>query len=364
MGKNNSVNRVSTLMLVFMFALAFALTCALPFAPLCKAEAQAPSSPAYPRDMQKSWAREHIAFCVDRGIMKGSTDGYFYPENNVTYAQFFTIAVRLIKENSLLKPLPSKTDPGSFPKKGSDDCAKLEQILGKQLFDTLTKINEGSYAGTDALSKLDEIYLLVASSKDSSLGLRTIIEDVKSRHAFRVLNMEKGDSGEKLEVLKSCFGVSEGHHPWADEYVAEWFKYIYYCTPAYNKKFYKFSSGLDKNVSRGFVFAVFDEILSSSIDAYACAEAEEHFTDVEKDYRGIAANLYRSGIATGYEDKTLRPYNEIKRGEIAAIIHRVLNYIDEKRKPSSQQQSQQLEDFIPNFDKFLEIPGESAGSQQ
>ena len=71
--------------------------------------------------MENHWAKNVIAYCVQRGVMGGYEDGTFRPENYITRAEAMTMINRMLNrlpedEADLLKGMKTWSDnkPGTW----------------------------------------------------------------------------------------------------------------------------------------------------------------------------------------------------------------------------------------------------------
>lgn len=89
------------------------------------------------------------------------------------------------------------------------------------------------------------------------------------------------------------------------------------------------------------------------------SSAQSVFTDTNSDY--IQA-LYEAGIVNGYADNTFRPNKTLERSELAAIVHRIYNYVSSRYDDVTSDSNISLRtseagiSFIKSAEGFAEKP--------
>lgn len=140
-------------------------------------------------------------------------------------------------------------------------------------------------------------------------------------------------AGYKLGLIKEVYNSPMDYsdmdvNHWSYTYVISFYEYM-----EKNYKNYKFKDVFkgpnfepNKAITREEAIAITGVLCRNSI-----YDNELQFIDVNRGYKyyNEVKNLYNSGIITGYEDNILRLYNNITRGESAALIRRIYDDINQ-----------------------------------
>lgn len=138
-------------------------------------------------------------------------------------------------------------------------------------------------------------------------------------------------AGYKLGVIEEIYDSPMNYADmtidhWSYTFVISFYEYM-------NKNFknYKFEDVFkgskfqpDKAITREEAIALTAVLCRNSI-----YDNELQFSDIDRSYKfyNEVKTLYNSGIVTGYESNTLRPYSNISRGESASLIRRIYDNI-------------------------------------
>lgn len=99
-----------------------------------------------------------------------------------------------------------------------------------------------------------------------------------------------------------------------------------------------------------------EEMVVMIVNSLDLSGGTSKFADVKNShthYKQISAAV-KSGIINGYNDNTFRPDNTATRGETAAMVCRILNYITDKELVSEPDPKIDLDEELPDNEDFFE----------